>query len=470
MIKTLHVDLCVIGAGAAGLSVAAGAVQLGWDVALIEKDKMGGDCLNTGCVPSKSLLAAAKAAHTIRTAHKYGITAHEPDIDIRALKQHVDGVIKTIAPHDSEERFEGLGVKVFREQAVFTAKDTIAAGAQAITAKYFVIAAGSRPRIPPIPGLDPARILTNETIFALTEKPAHLIIIGAGPIGMEMAQAHRRLGSKVTVLDAGPLLPRDDPDAAAALRDILREEGVKFHENAAIDRIEHGKNVAVIAGNTRVEGSHLLIAAGRQAATDGLGLEKAGVQCNEKGIVTGRRLRTTNPRIYAAGDIAGGPQFTHVAGYHAGIIIRNMIFKIPAKTDYSALPRVTYTDPELAQAGLTEKEAREKYGDSIRISKARFRENDRAQAERQTEGFIKVITRGNRIIGATILGPYAGELIGMWSLAIARKMKIAAIAGMIAPYPTYGEIGKRAAGAHFSAALFSGRTRFLTGLLRRLPF
>lgn len=471
----LHFDLCVIGAGAAGLSVAAGAVQLGYDVALIEKGAMGGDCLNTGCVPSKALLAAAKAAQAMRTAHRYGIAAQEPTIDIRAVKQHIDGVIRTIAPHDSQERFEGLGVRVFREKAAFTGKNTVTAGDRVITAKYFVIATGSRPVMPAINGLDPAKALTNETVFALAEKPAHLLIIGAGPVGLEMAQAHRRLGCKVTVIDSGPVLANDDPDLAAQLRDALREEGVKFYENTSVDDIQHPQDGGVIAAITRgadkfqIEGSHILVAAGRKACTGGLGLEKAGVAWNEKGIITDRRLHTTNRRIYAAGDVAGGPQFTHVAGYHAGIIIRNIIFRIPAKTDYSALPWVTYTDPELAQAGLTERAAREKYGDRIKISRWKLKESDRAQTERRTDGMIKVITkRSGRIVGASICAPHAGELIGLWSLAIGQKMKIGAVAAMLAPYPTYGEISKRAAAASFTGALFSNRTRFFTGLLRRI--
>lgn len=472
--KPLYFDLCVIGAGSAGLSVAAGAVQLGLDVALIEKGEMGGECLNTGCIPSKSMLAAAKAAHTIRTAGSFGINAPPPDIDFRAMKNHVSGIIRAIAPHDSQERFEGMGVKLFREEAAFINKTTVAAGPHLIAAKNFVIATGSRPVIPPIAGLDPAKILTNENIFALAENPDHLVIIGGGPIGIEMAQAHRRLGCRVTVLDAGSILPKDDPDMRDSLRAALREEGIRIYENIGIEDVEHREGrviIPVIQGKDRlrIEGSHLLVAAGRRPNTD-LALEKAGIDYDGNGIKTDKRLRTRNKKIYAAGDVTGGPQFTHIAGYHAGIIIRNMLFKLPAKIDYRALPRVTYTDPELAQAGLTEAEAREKYRE-IKISCARFKENDRAQTERKTEGGIKIIMeKSGRIIGASILGPHAGELIGLWSLAIDRKIKIAAIANMIAPYPTYGEISKRAAGSHFSGALFSGKTRFAVSLLRKLPF
>ncbi len=473
MKQILQVDLCVIGAGAAGLSVAAGAVQLGLDVALVEKGKMGGDCLNTGCVPSKSLLAAAKAAHTMRTGKKYGIRGQEPDIDFKAVKKHVADVIKGIEPHDSQERFEGLGIKVFRDAARFTGKNTIQTGDQTISAKYFVIATGSRAAIPPIEGLDPLRTLTNETIFELEEKPDHLVIIGGGPIGIEMAQAHRRLGCKVTVLDMGAILPRDDSDLVEIARASLLNEGVKLMENVAINKVTHsdGGVTVTLEGGDGVKGSHLLVAAGRQVNIDGLDLEKAGVAYDKRGIQTDGRLRTSSKHIYAAGDVAGGPQFTHIAGYHAGIIVRNMIFKMPAKFDYSALPWVTYTDPELAQVGLTEKEAKEKYGDSIKISKANFKENDRARADKQTEGCAKIIMKKNgRVIGASIIGPHAGELISLWGLVISQKMKIGAVANMIVPYPTYAEISKRAAGAYFTSSLFSDKTRFITGLLQKLPF
>ncbi len=474
--KNIIVDLCVIGAGSAGLSVASGVVQLGLDVALIEKSKMGGDCLNTGCVPSKALLAAAKAAQVMRTSDKYGIAEQEPDIDFNAVKTHVSDVIKVIEPHDSVERFEGLGVKVIKGAAAFTSAHTVQVGEQTITARYFVISTGSRAAIPPIEGLDPDKILTNENIFELREKPDHLIIVGGGPIGIEMAQAHKRLGCKVTVLDMGSILPHDDPDLTAVVRDSLDNEGVRLLENIKIEKIAHAeKGVRVYVEKdgeqNAIDGSHLLIAAGRQVNVDGLELEKAGIVYDRRGIQVDARLRTNHKHIYAAGDVAGGPQFTHVAGYHAGIIIRNMIFKTPAKIDYKALPWVTYTDPELANVGMTESKAREKYGDSIKVVKWKFKENDRATAERRTDGMIKVVTRKNgKILGAAIVGPHAGELIGVWVLAISKGLKIGAITGMIVPYPTFGEISKRAAGAFYTASLFSDRTRKIVGLLQKLPF
>jgi pyruvate/2-oxoglutarate dehydrogenase complex dihydrolipoamide dehydrogenase (E3) component len=470
-------DVCVIGAGSGGLSVAAGTAQLGLSTALIEKDKMGGECLNTGCVPSKALLQAARVAQSFRKADAFGIKAQEPDIDFSAVKDHVCGVIATIAPHDSEERFQGLGVSVIRATARFTGSDTVTVGGRIIKARHFVVATGSQPAVPPIEGLEPRRILTNENIFDLREKPDHLVIIGGGPIGIEMAQAHRRLSCKVTVLDSGPILPKDDPELVAILREKLLEEGVECFEHTKIARVEHGEGAVTVHGEKdgkglAVTGSHLLIATGRQPTVNGLDLEKAGVEYNKRGIDVDNRLRSSNRRIYAAGDVAGGPQFTHIAGYHAGIIIRNIAFKIPAKVDYAALPWVTYTDPELANVGLTQAMAIEQFGrEKIRTVSWHFDENDRAHTERRTEGLIKVTALQNgKILGATIIGPHAGELIGLWAHAITQKQKIGALTGMIAPYPTLGEISKRAAGAWYTRRLFSNRTRQIVGILQKLPF
>lgn len=466
---TIDTDICVIGAGSGGLSVAAGAAQMGASTVLIERGAMGGDCLNYGCVPSKSMIAAGRAADTIRNAGRFGVNGHEPQIDFGRVHDHIHGVITAIAPNDSVERFEGLGVKVIRASARFTGPDTVEAGGATIKARRFVLATGSRASHPPIPGLGDVPFLTNETIFERKAAPEHLIVIGGGPIGVEMAQAHRRLGAEVTVLQKGSILPKDDPDLVAVVRDRLTAEGVDLREDADIDRVErHGNGIAaVLADGTRIEGSDLLVAAGRQANVDGLGLEAAGIEFSPKGVKTDARLRTTNRRVFAVGDVAGGPQFTHIAGYHAGIVIRNVLFRLPAKVDYSALPWVTYTDPELAHVGLTEAQAREAHKD-IRVLTWSFEENDRAQAEREIEGRVKVLTLPNgRILGASIVGPHAGELIQVWCLAISQKLKIGAIASMIAPYPTLGEAGKRAAGAFYTPKLFSGRTR---GLVRFLSW
>ena len=466
-------DLCVIGGGSGGLAVAAGAVQMGAEVVLVEKGKMGGDCLNYGCVPSKSLIAAGKAAQTIRTAGRFGVNGHEPAIDFAAVHAHVHGVIAAIAPHDSEARFAGLGVRVLRAPARFTGPREIEVAGQRVQARRFVIATGSSPAVPALPGLAEAPYLTNETIFDLTERPEHLIVLGGGPIGCELAQAHRRLGARTTVLQRRAILPKDDPAAIEVVRRQLLAEGVDLREHVQVTAVEReGNGVAVRVRQAEVEerivGSHLLVATGRSANVEGLGLEAAGVDYSPKGIAVDARLRTSNKRIYAIGDVAGGYQFTHMAAYHAGIVIRNALFKLPAKVDTRAVPWVTYTEPELAQVGLTEAMARDQ-GVEVEVLSWPFAENDRAQTERATEGFVKaLLDRRGRIRGATIVGDRAGELIHTWVLAIAQGLKIGSLAQFIAPYPTLGEASKRAAGSYYTPKLFSERTRSIVRFLQRL--
>lgn len=477
MAKTLKADICIIGAGSGGLSVAAGAAQLGLDTVLIERSKMGGECLNTGCVPSKALLAAAKRAQVHRNGDIKGIKAHEPEIDFAAVTEHIADTIKAIEPHDSQERFEGLGVTVIRENARFVSPRVVQAGESRIKARYFVVAAGSRPVVPPVPGMDKERVFTNETIFDLREKPEHLLIIGGGPIGIEMAQAHRRLGSRVSVFDRGSILPRDDIENVTILRECLLNEDIDLYENVSISEVEHARDGTILkiekdGKESEVTGSHLLVAAGRQVNTDGLDLEKAGVKYDKKGITTDAHLRSSNKKVFAMGDIAGGPQFTHVAGHHAGIIIRQICFRMFwSKVTYEALPWVTYTDPELAQVGVTEAGARKKHGEEVKVVEWRFEENDRARAERETIGQIRVVTdKKGRVLGASIVGSQAGELIGLWALAISSGLKIRAVTEMIAPYPTLGEISKQAAGAWYTPSLFSDKTRRVVRFLKLLPF
>jgi pyruvate/2-oxoglutarate dehydrogenase complex dihydrolipoamide dehydrogenase (E3) component len=473
MPRRLEADLCVIGGGSAGLSVAAGASQLGAKTVLIEAGKMGGDCLNYGCVPSKSMLAAAHAADLIRHAGRFGVNGHEPDIDFGRVHDHVHEVIASIEPLDSQERFEGLGVTVLRAHASFCAPDEIEAGDARVRARRFVLATGSSPVVPPIPGLDQVPFQTNETIFDNRAAPAHLIVIGGGPIGCELAQAHRRLGSSVTILSRGPILPKDDAELTGVVRARLEAEGVAIRERAQVRAVERaGNGVAVVWGADgqaeRIEGSDLLVAAGRAPTVNGLNLELAGVAFDERGIQVDRRLRTTNRRIFAIGDAIGGYQFTHVGNYHAGIVIRNALFRLPAKVDYRALPWVTYTDPELAHVGLTEQQAR-KEGHAIEVLRWPFEENDRARAERQTSGLVKaVVGKRGRILGASIVGAHAGELILPWVLAIQQGLKISALANVIVPYPTLSEASKRAAGSYYTPKLFSPRTRWLVRLLGRL--
>lgn len=467
---TIKADICVIGAGSAGLSVAAGAAQLGRKTVLIEKGEMGGDCLNTGCVPSKALLAAAAVAQTMRDAGPFGIAAVEPKVDGTAVHAHVNGVIAAIAPNDSQSRFEKLGVTVIREAAGFVDERTVEAGGTRIRARRFVIATGSRAGLPPVPGLTEISFFTNENIFRKDFIPPHLLVIGGGPIGLELAQAHRRLGSAVTVIEFARVLSRDDEEAAAVVREALLREGVRILEGAnvtALKSIPEGVEAQIVTahGSEVLSASHVLVAAGRKPNVEGLGLERAGIVFDAKGIKVDHRLKTTNKRVYAIGDVAGGLQFTHVANYHAGLVIRHALFRLPVRADYSAVPRVTYTDPELAQVGLSEAEAIAA-GSKVKTVKAEFAENDRATAERRRGGFAKLVLDGRgRVLGATIAGPHAGELILPWGLAIGQKIKLSRIAGTIAPYPSLSEISKRAAGAYYTPALFSTRTRALVRVL-----
>lgn len=470
MAKRIKADICVIGAGSGGLSVAAGAAQMGARTVLVERDEMGGDCLNTGCVPSKALLAAAKQAYRMGAGEPFGIAPAEARVDFARVHDHVHGVIASIAPNDSVARFEGLGVTVIKEHARFRDGGTVIAGNAEIVARRFVIATGSRAFVPPIPGLDKIPFYTNENIFENRECPAHLVVIGGGSIGMEMAQAHRRLGARVTVIEGLRVLSREDPELSAVVADRLRREGVEILEGAKVLSVsgEEG-NIAVEVvqgGQTRrIEGSHILVATGRRANVEGLDLEKAGIEYTERGLKLDERLRTTNKRVFGIGDVAGGLQFTHVANYHAGIVIRNALFRVPARADHHAVPWVTYTDPELAHVGETEEEARQRYS-KINVLRWHLAENDRAQAERETEGVIKVVTDNHaRVLGATIAGPHAGELILPWVLAKSNALKLSSMASVIVPYPTLSEISKRAAGAYYTPTLFSKKTRMLVRFL-----
>ncbi len=469
--ERIKTDILVIGAGSGGLSVAAGAVQMGANVVLLEGHKMGGDCLNYGCVPSKALLSAAKHAHAMTTGKGYGVTPVKPKIDYAAAKDHVARAIATIEPHDSQERFEGLGVRVIREFGRFISETEVQAGDHVIEARRIVIATGSSPFVPPIPGLEDVEHHTNETIFDLRDRPDHLLIIGGGPIGMEMAQAHIRLGSKVTVIEGAKALGKDDPEAAALVLARLRAEGVEIVEGAQAENVsKKGKTITVETSNGTYTGSHLLMAVGRKVNIDKLDLDKGGVAHDRKGVSVDASLKSTsNRRVYAIGDVAGGMQFTHVAGYHASTIIRSMLFALPSKARTDHIPYVTYTDPELAQIGPTEAQAVEDHGrDAITTVRFEYSGNDRAIATGKTDGFIKVMVLKKRPIGATIVGEGAGDLIGVWALAIANKMKMSAVAAMVAPYPTLGEVNKRAAGAYFTPTLFENPTvKKVVGLVQR---
>ncbi|MCX2724108.1 dihydrolipoyl dehydrogenase family protein [Roseibium salinum] len=474
MATLLTPDICVIGAGSGGLSVAAAAAAFGVDVVLIEKGLMGGDCLNYGCVPSKALLAAGKAAFGQTKSPQFGVFSRDREIDFARANDHVRQVIAAIAPHDSQERFEGLGVTVLRERAKFTSPDTLAAGNHEIRARRFVIATGSTAFVPPIPGLDQVPYLTNETLFDLREAPEHLAVIGGGPIGLEMAQAHRRLGAQVTVFEAKQALGNDDPDMAAIVLGALRAEGIEILEGTAVGGIRKTEGGVLISAETsagrtlEVAASHLLVAAGRVANVDGLGLEAAGVDHDGKGVRVDKGLRSSNRRIYAIGDVAGGLQFTHVAGYQAGLVIRSILFRLPVAMNNDLVPWVTYTAPELGHVGLSEAEARKKYGGRVKVLTADYDENDRARTEGETTGRLKLIAGpGGRLLGADIAGAKAGEIINLLSLALSRKMTMKDLAGFIAAYPTLGELVRRAAISYYAEAPANVWVRRLIGLLRK---
>jgi pyruvate/2-oxoglutarate dehydrogenase complex dihydrolipoamide dehydrogenase (E3) component len=473
MAEFLTPDICIIGAGAGGLSVAIAAAALKVPVVLVESARMGGECLNTGCVPSKALLAAAKRAETIRQALPFGVGPACPAVDFARVHQHVEDVMATLAPNDSVARLVGLGVRVIGGTGRFIDPDTVAVGDDVkIRARRVVIATGSAPALPSIAGLEHVPYLTNETIFRLTECPPHLIVIGAGPGGLELAQAHRRLGARVTVLEAAAALSRQDPESAAIVLNELRREGIAIQEGVSIESVHQGANVRVRLtgprGNQAIEGSHILIATGRRPRIEALDLKVAGIASGPQGIQVDKRLLTTNRTVYAIGDVIGGPQLTPVSSYHAGLVIRNAVFRLPTDRHTGVIPAVVYTDPELAQVGLTADQARTQYR-SIHVLRWTYEENDRAQAERETCGHIKVVTGGRgRILGATVVGAQAGELITAWTLAVAQNLNIRALAGLVVPYPTLSEVGKRAAMTYFMPHLTNPWVQRIIGALRRL--
>jgi pyruvate/2-oxoglutarate dehydrogenase complex dihydrolipoamide dehydrogenase (E3) component len=473
--KTLKTDLCIIGAGAGGLSVAAVATQLGLNVVIIERNKLGGDCLNYGCVPSKALLEAGHVAQIFREANQFGIKNIEPEVDFAKVAEHIRAIQDIISENDSQQRFEKLGATVILASAKFISKDKIVAGDYEISARHFVLAAGSSPFVPPIKGLDQVPFLTNETIFSLAEKPKHLLIIGGGPIGCELGFAFAELGVSVSLVEGKKILPRDEPELVEILRQRFIKRGITLYENAEIIEVQHTatKEINIICkcnGKQQVlSGSHLLISTGRRPNIKDLHLKAAQIEHTDHGIKVDTRLRTTNRKVYAIGDINGHYQFTHTANYQAGIVIRNILFRIPAKVDYRCVPWVTYTNPELAHAGLTEAEAI-KQNKKIKITCWNFADNDRAQAAHTTVGQIKAITdHKGYILGASILGPHAGELLAPWILAMQNKMKISALTSIILPYPTLSEVNKFVANRFYKDLLFSPLMKRVVKFLRWLP-
>lgn len=475
MPERISVDLCVIGAGSGGLTVAAAGAQLGLSTVLVEGAEMGGDCLNSGCVPSKALIAAARVAVQHRGSAAFGVLYDPPRIDFARVRAHVKAAIHAIAPHDSQARYEGLGVRVVRAMARFTGRDRLLAGDHEIVARRFCIASGAHPSLPPIAGLDRVPYHTHLDIFDLEELPSHLLVVGGGAVGCELGQAFRQLGARVTILDMKHLLGDEDPELVEVVRRRMREEGIELREGTAVTGIASaGTGLRVTlqdgAGIATLDGSHLLLAAGRVPASDGLGLEAAGVARNGKAIVVDGRCRTSNRRIYAVGDVTGGPQSTHWASHQAMVVVKSMMFRLPARTRPSILPRVTFTDPELAQVGMTEAQARAAGHDRIVVRRFPFAETDRAETDLATAGFVKLVaTPGGKILGAGITGAIAGEMIQSWGLALASGLSLRAFTAMITAYPTLSEASKRVAGGFYAERMLRARMRRWVRWLARWP-
>lgn len=468
-----HYDLIAIGGGTAGLVVTAGAAGVGARTALVERDRMGGDCLWTGCVPSKALIACARSAHVARSASRMGVDA-EPRVDFARAMQWVHSARERIAPNDSPERFRSLGVDVIQGDARLLGGRRILVAGETISARNIVIATGSRPAVPGIPGLADSGYQTSETIFEIEQLPAELTILGAGAIGLELGQAFARLGSTVRIVEAGDSpLSREDAEVVGLLTEELRREGIEIllGTKAVAVRREGARIVTECdTGNStrRSLGSDaLLVATGRQARTDGIGLEAAGVEFTADGITVDDRLRTTARGIWAAGDVTGGPPFTHVADQQARLVVRNALFPLTSRIDYRAVPWVTFTDPELARIGLTEREAVERHGSGVRVWRKPFADFDRAITDGETAGLVKIVTdaRG-RILGAHILGAGAGSMIAEIALAMRHDIPIRALGALVHAYPTRPDAIRQAA-LGFDKARFTGRVRRIAGWLAR---
>lgn len=461
-------DIGVIGGGAAGLTVTSGATQLGAKTLLIEKEKeLGGDCLHFGCVPSKTLIKTAHVYHMMKNAEKYGLPpADIPPVEFNHVSNRIKSVIDVIQKHDSEERFCRLGAKVEFGNPVFTDPYSVRLNSRTFTAKSWVIATGSSPFVPPIQGLDKIDYITNKEIFYLDRLPKSMIIFGGGPIGSEMGQAFNRLGTKVFIVDKGDqILGKEDKDMADTVKKVMESEGVVFHLNSSIEAAKDlGSEKAVTIkdkeGKTiRLKAETILVAVGRIPNTGGMGLENIGVKMNRTGIEVDKRLKTSRKHIYAAGDVNGGFQFTHAAGYEGGIIVSNAIFRLPRKTDYTFLPWCTYTDPELSSIGMNEKTAKTA-GIDYSIWTEEFKDNDRSLAEGEKIGKIKMILdEKEKPIGVQIVGPHAGDLVGEWVAILNGKVKLSTLAAAVHPYPTIGEINKKIAGTFFTPKIFSDKIK-----------
>ena len=460
-------DIGVLGGGAAGLTVTAGAAQLGARTLLVEKEKvLGGDCLHYGCVPSKTLIRTANLYHQMKNARKYGLPqAVVPPIDYKDVAKRIQSVISTIQEHDSPDRFCRLGAQVEFGDPTFTDEHSIRLNGKTYSARTWVIATGSSPSAPSIEGLDKTPYITNREIFSLDHLPESLIILGAGPIAIEMAQAFTRLGTKVYVIQrSGQILTKEDKEMADILMYTLRDEGVTFYLNSRVIQVKDlgkEKEISFRYGDEQISlrAETLLVALGREANLQGMGLEETGVEFDGKGLKVDRRLRTSQKHIYAAGDVTGEYQFTHAAGYEGGIVISNAIFHLPRKADYTFLPWCTYTDPELASIGMNEKRATEA-GIRYSVYVEEFKYNDRSLAEGDGAGRIKMLLdEKERPIGIQILGSRAGDLVSEWVAVLNGGVKLSTLAASVHPYPTLAEINKRVAGTFLSKKIFSERVK-----------
>jgi len=464
-------DLVVIGGGPGGLVVASVAAQAGLKVTLVEKtDRLGGDCLHTGCVPSKALIHAARTAHMARMGARDGLLSTMPEIDFGQAIAQVEQAIATIQAWDDPERFRGYGCDVRFGKARFVSPDSIAVDEDIIRGRRFVIATGSRPALPPIPLLEQAGFETSDSIFRHRDRPGHLTVIGGGPIGVELAQAFVRLGSKVTVIEmADRLLANLDPQVSSALQETLESEGVQIITGALVAGIHREGEMRQLrlSDDTVVETDRILVATGRRPVLQGLGLEAAGVEFNKQGIVVDRRLRTSCKHIYAVGDVCGPYQFTHMSEYQAGIALANIVFRLPRKTDYRVVPQVVYTDPEVASVGLTETGAAAQ-GLRYQVAEFPLAELDRAIVDRATTGFARLLLHRGRILGASLVGAHAGELVHELALAMRVKAKARDITELVHAYPTYAQIHRRTINSSYAHLLRSKRVRSLVWLLHHL--
>ena len=462
-------DVIVIGGGAAGLTAAGGCALFGLRAALVEGHKMGGECLNNGCVPSKALIAAAKRAAEAREELRYGVRLAAPRVEWSGVHAHIRRAIADIEHHDSKETFEAMGVEVLMGHARLAGRHTVEVEGRRLTAPRIVLATGSRPLVPPIEGLDTVPYLTNENLFDLTERPDHLVIVGGGVIGMEMAQAFRRLGSKVTVIEPGEPMGRDDPDSVGVVVETLKGEGVRFVKGKAKRVARDGSGLTVHTdGAEAIAGTHLLLAVGRRARTEGFGAEELGIETGRNGFAVDARRRTSIKSIYAIGDCREGPRLTHVSGYEGSNVALEIVTGLPTKVDYRALPWCTYTEPEVAQVGMTERQAREKHGDAVTVVKEDFSENERAVAEGQWKGHLKLVLKGKAVLGASIVGKNAGELLLPLSQSITGKTSTFALGSAIIAYPTRSEISKAAAFTAWEPTVFGSLPKKYAALVSRI--